>query len=202
MFHNLFVLLHRVRLKPPPCCSMAFRDATTTFLSLVTCQQPKREKPPWLIATTLSPLLSKQYFASTSSNNCFQSVQDACVRELSEARHETYQPPLPSPFTWFGQNIAIVIIALSATVNLVAGKFYFQNLFWSYLGHHHCCQPCRPALPQADISFAILRRCGSPLSAILPLYPCPQKIILCKLYQCVWRTPARSKSKGDQRFRV
>ena len=59
MFHNLFVLLHRVRLKPPPCCSMAFRDATTTFLSLVTCQQPKREKPPCLLFcqnNTLLPL--------------------------------------------------------------------------------------------------------------------------------------------------
>ena len=50
---------------------------------------------------------------------------------MSEAKHETYQPPLPSPFTWFGQNIAIVIIALPATVNLAAGKFYFQNLVLS-----------------------------------------------------------------------
>ena len=98
MFHNLFVLLHRVRLKPPPCCSMAFRDATTTFLSLVTCQQPKREKPPWLIATTLSPLLSKQYFASTSSNNCFQSVQDACV--VRELRDISASPPFTFHLVW------------------------------------------------------------------------------------------------------
>ena len=200
MFHNLFVLLHRVRLKPPPCCSMTFRDATTTFLSLVTCQQPKRQKPPWLIATTLSPLLSKQYFASTSSNNCFQSVQDACV--VRELRDISASPPFTFHLVWSKHCFAGHHKPRRREVLFWKLSSLSVALFWSHLGHHHCCQPCRPALPQADISFAILRRCGSPLSAILPLYPCPQKIILCKLFQCFWRTPARSKSKGDQRFRV
>ena len=40
-------------------------------------------------------------------------------------------------------------------------SFLSSALFWSKLDHDHCWQPCRPGLPEADISFAILRRCRS-----------------------------------------
>ena len=98
--------------------------------------------------------------------------------------------------------------ALPTTINLAPGKFFFQNLVsklrlvlvktWPW--------PLLPTLPEAHMS-PILRRCGSPLSAIHLLSLSTllaHKTMQWKTNFCnwSWRTVARSKWKGNKVLKV
>ena len=135
-------------------------------------------------STTLYPVLTKRYFPPTSSYMCCQSLQDSCEGiEWSKAtpgwlpnRHIIQLCTSYFSASPLGTNLfSLVWSKHSLDYDCFAHQykpcprevlfsklsFLSSALFWSKLDHDHCWQPCRPGLPEADISFAILRRCRS-----------------------------------------